>query len=100
MLKCLNFYWKCKKMMNDFAIFIMVYGRPEKMWTYKSLRNQGYTGKIFLVGDDTDKTIDGYKKKYGGLLETREAFIRRKSVSGSIRQEYSATAVNWKRRLR
>ena len=54
--------------MNDFAIFIMVYGRPEKMWTYKSLRNQGYTGKIFLVGDDTDKTIDGYKKKYGDEL--------------------------------
>jgi len=46
----------------------MVYGRPKKMWTYGNLRKHGYTGKIFLVGDDTDKTIDEYRKKYGDEL--------------------------------
>lgn len=53
---------------TDFAVFIMVHGRPDKMWTRKTLRKQGYTGKIFLVGDNLDDTIDEYKKKYGDEL--------------------------------
>ena len=55
-------------MNKDFAVFIMVYGRPEKNWTYKTLRKCGYTGKIYLVGDDLDVTINEYKKKYGDEL--------------------------------
>jgi hypothetical protein len=55
-------------MRSDFAVFIMVYGRPQKMWTYRYLRHHGYTGKIYLVGDDLDKTIEDYKKKYGDEL--------------------------------
>tara|TARA_R110000824_G_scaffold359001_1_gene546520 strand:+ start:419 stop:1270 length:852 start_codon:yes stop_codon:yes gene_type:complete len=50
--------------MNDFAIFIMVHGRPDKFWTYRSLKNQGYTGKIFLVADDLDETRFEYQKIY------------------------------------
>jgi len=49
---------------KDFAVFIMVHGRPDKMWTYQTLRKSGYTGKIYLVGDNLDDTIDEYKKKY------------------------------------
>ena len=45
-------------MPKNFAIFIMVHGRPDKMWTYKSLRKQGYTGKVFLVADDLDETLE------------------------------------------
>jgi len=50
--------------MNNFAIFIMVHGRPDKMWTYQSLRKHGYTGKIYLVADDLDETVNEYKNKY------------------------------------
>jgi len=53
---------------NDFAVFIMVHGRPDKMWTYQQLRDKGYTGKIFLVADDLDPTMPEYKKKYGDEL--------------------------------
>ncbi len=53
---------------KDFAVFIMVYGRPDKNWTYDTLKRCGYSGKIFLVGDNTDSTIEGYKKKYGDEL--------------------------------
>lgn len=53
---------------KDFAIFIMVYGRPEKNWTIDTLKRCGYTGRVFLVGDDTDKTIGAYKDKYGEQL--------------------------------
>ena len=55
-------------MPKNFAIFIMVHGRPDKMWTYKSLRRQGYTGKVFLVADDLDETLDEYRAKYGDEL--------------------------------
>lgn len=53
---------------KNFAVFIMVYGRPEKNLTYQTLRKCGYTGKIYLVGDNTDSSIDNYKKKYGADL--------------------------------
>ena len=53
---------------NQFAVFIMVHGRPDKMWTYNTLRKCGYTGKIFLVADNLDKTLNEYKLKYGNEL--------------------------------
>ena len=53
---------------KEFAVFIMVHGRPDKMWTYHTLRKAGYTGKIYLVADDLDKTVDKYKEKYGDEL--------------------------------
>jgi hypothetical protein len=53
---------------KDFAIFIMVHGRPDKMWTYNTLRKCGYTGKIYLVADNLDKTLNEYKKIYGDEL--------------------------------
>ena len=56
------------KSITDFAVFIMVHGRPDKMWTLKTLRKQGYTGKVFLVGDNLDTTINEYKTKYGDEL--------------------------------
>ena len=51
-------------MKDDFAVFIMVHGRPDKMWTYHTLRNQGYTGKIFLIADNLDETRFEYKKEF------------------------------------
>tara|TARA_R100001086_G_scaffold98078_1_gene48800 strand:- start:526 stop:1374 length:849 start_codon:yes stop_codon:yes gene_type:complete len=63
--------------MNNFAVFIMVHGRPNKVLTYETLRKQGYTGKIYLVGDDLDVTINDYKKIYKDKLiifNKRKAF--------------------------
>jgi hypothetical protein len=53
---------------KDFAVFIMVYGRPDKNLTYNTLLKCGYTGKVYFVGDNTDSEIDGYKKLYGDDL--------------------------------
>jgi len=52
------------KSRKDFAVFIMVHGRPNKMWTYKTLRKCGYSGKIYLVADNLDLTLNEYKKIY------------------------------------
>lgn len=49
---------------KNFAVFILSHGRPDNVITYKSLRNQGYTGKIYIIVDDEDKTLNEYRKKY------------------------------------
>lgn len=51
--------------MNDFAVFILTHGRPDRVKTYGSLRNSGYTGDIFIVIDDTDNKKDEYLQNYG-----------------------------------
>ena len=55
-------------MPEDYAVFIMVWGRPDNESTYRSLCNSGYTGKVYFVADDLDKTLKGYKDKYGDDL--------------------------------
>jgi hypothetical protein len=34
---------------NDFCVFILTHGRADRVYTYKTIRNQGYTGPIYLV---------------------------------------------------
>lgn len=50
---------------DDFCAFILTHGRPESVITHDTLRKQGYTGKIYFIVDDADKTLDAYKKKFG-----------------------------------
>lgn len=52
-------------MSNDFAVFILTHGRPNNVITYDTLNRQGYTGPVFIVVDNEDKTIDEYKSKFG-----------------------------------
>lgn len=51
-------------MRNDFAVFILTHGRSDRVITYKTLRDSGYTGQIYLLVDNEDKDIEQYKKKY------------------------------------
>jgi hypothetical protein len=51
-------------MKHNFAIFILTHGRANNVITYKVLRKQGYTGKIYLMVDDEDNQIEDYKKLY------------------------------------
>jgi len=52
-------------MRDDFCAFILTHGRPDRVYTYERIRKSGYTGKIYIVIDDEDKTADLYRKKYG-----------------------------------
>lgn len=52
-------------MANDFAVLILTHGRPDTVITDKTLRRQGYTGPIFYVIDNEDKTADRYRERYG-----------------------------------
>lgn len=51
-------------MIDDFAVFIISHGRPECV-TYHMIKSKGYAGKIFIVIDDLDETVDEYKNRYG-----------------------------------
>lgn len=48
----------------NFAIFILTHGRPDNVITYHTLRKSGYTGSIYLICDDEDKTLFEYQIKY------------------------------------
>ncbi len=54
-----------KKMREDFCVFILTHGRPDRVKTYDSLVRSGYTGKVFIVIDDEDKTADEYRRRFG-----------------------------------
>ncbi len=52
-------------MMSDFSVFILTNKRPDRVFTYETLRKCGYTGRIVLVIDDEDPTASEYIAKYG-----------------------------------
>jgi hypothetical protein len=55
-----------KNMENkDFAVFILTHGRPNSVKTFATLNKCGYTGKIYFIVDNEDKTISEYQKNFG-----------------------------------
>jgi len=51
--------------LNDFAVFILTHGRPDNIKTLATLKKCGYTGKIYFIVDDEDKTLEKYIIQYG-----------------------------------
>lgn len=49
---------------NNFAVFILSYGRCDRVFTYDTLRRCGYTGDILLVCSDDDSQLENYKEKF------------------------------------
>ena len=52
-------------MREDFCAFILTHGRPDRVHTYKTLLRSGYTGKVYIVIDDEDKTAEEYRARFG-----------------------------------
>ena len=50
---------------KDFAVFILTHGRPNNVKTLATLKKCGYTGKIYFIVDNEDKTISEYQKNFG-----------------------------------
>lgn len=57
-------------MRSDFCAFILSHGRPDRVLTHDTLRKAGYTGKIYIVIDDEDKTGDQYRQTFGDIVLT------------------------------
>jgi len=52
----------------NFGVFIISHGRPNTVITDKTLRRSGYTGRIWYVIDNEDKTGQQYRDKYGDAV--------------------------------
>lgn len=52
-------------MENNFAVFILTHGRPDNVKTLSTLKKCGYTGRIYFIVDNEDKTIDKYISNFG-----------------------------------
>lgn len=50
---------------NDFCVFILTHGRADRVYTYKTIKKEGYTGPVFLVIDNEDDQKDEYVRRYG-----------------------------------
>lgn len=50
---------------KKFAIFILSHGRANNLYTYDSLIHFGYTGKIYILIDNEDKSSKDYYKLFG-----------------------------------
>lgn len=57
-------------MREDFCAFILTHGRPDKVLTYSVLKRAGYSGKVYIVIDDEDKTRLQYIEKFGDEVLT------------------------------
>jgi len=50
---------------KTFCVFILTHGRPDNVRTIDTLRRAGYTGRLYLVVDDEDATVDRYRQEFG-----------------------------------
>lgn len=50
---------------KDFAVFILTHARAENVITLQSLKKANYTGRIYFIVDNEDKTINNYINKFG-----------------------------------
>lgn len=50
---------------KDFTVFILTHGRPDNIITIDTLKQCGYTGKIYFIVDNEDKTVNKYIKNFG-----------------------------------
>lgn len=55
-------------MENNFAVFILTHGRPDNVKTYHTLKKHGYTGKVFFIIDNEDKTAERYYRNFGDAV--------------------------------
>ena len=49
---------------KNFAVFILTYGRADRVITYETLKKRGYTGKVYFICSDDDKELETYQNLY------------------------------------
>lgn len=60
----MNIMHKNIKEYENFATFILSHNRSDRVITYRTLKRQNYSGKIYVIVDDEDSYINEYKNKY------------------------------------
>lgn len=80
-------------MLSNYAVFILTYGRSDSVVTIPTLKASGYTGKIYLVVDDGDKTLEAYKKNYGDdvLVFSKNEYWDRFDMMDNYKEDNTVT---------
>ncbi len=80
-------------MRDDFAIFILTHGRPDKVVTLNTLNICGNTNKIYYIIDNEDSCADKYYENFGkdnvimfDKLKTAQQFDTMDSITGRDRR--------------
>lgn len=55
-------------MRSDYAVFILSHGRSDRVYTVETLKQCGYTGKVFIVCDDEDSELKEYQDRFANVL--------------------------------
>lgn len=50
---------------DTFAVFILTHGRPDNVITLRTLDRCGYTGRLYLIVDNEDASVDRYRENFG-----------------------------------
>lgn len=53
---------------KDFVVFIFSHGRADNFKTLDTLKRQGYTGPLYIIIDNEDKTAARYYERFGNLV--------------------------------
>ncbi len=54
---------------NKLTAFILSHGRADKVYTYKTLKKQGFTGDVYIIIDNEDNAYPRKKTVYDLLLQ-------------------------------
>lgn len=73
---------------KSFAVFILSHGRANNVITIKTLREIGYTGKIYIIIDNEDNQEEDYRK----LKDIEDVIVFDKEQE----MKYTDTADNFK----
>jgi len=51
-----------------YAVFILSHNRADRVETYDTLKNLGYSGEVYIVVDDEDPMLSTYIKRFGEIV--------------------------------
>jgi len=66
---------------NNFAVFILTHGRPDNVKTVATLKKCGYTGPVYFIVDNEDKTVSKYIENFG---EGNVKIFDKKALADSV----------------
>lgn len=75
-------------MRDDFCVFILSHGRPDRLYTLNTLKKHNYTGKWYVVIDNEDETEPEYRARYGDhVLQFDKLAISKTFDTGDLEED-------------
>lgn len=77
---------------DNFCVFILTHGRSDRVYTYKTIRKEGYTGPVFFVVDNEDEQANEYIRRYGDdsvIIFDKAARAEKTDVADTVKDHRS-----------